>query len=118
MGRSSSLVRTLALRAKGRRFKSGSAHSASFFKVESALFAGLSVEICVIRCFKWFSKVFERLKPRALDFVVRSLSRYNTAFLLFDIANVSEGMRRDVLCYMFDLLRRQYFLIYVINHKA
>jgi hypothetical protein len=26
MGRSSSLVRTLALRAKGRRFKSGSAH--------------------------------------------------------------------------------------------
>ena len=30
MGRSSSLVRTLALRAKGRRFKSGSAHHNSF----------------------------------------------------------------------------------------
>ena len=31
MGRSSSLVRTLALRAKGRRFKSGPAHQLTFF---------------------------------------------------------------------------------------
>ena len=30
-GRSSSLVRTLALRAKGRRFKSGSAHQSAVF---------------------------------------------------------------------------------------
>jgi hypothetical protein len=35
MGRSSSLVRTLALRAKGRRFKSGSAHHPLFSVVKS-----------------------------------------------------------------------------------
>ena len=36
-----------------------------------------------------------RLKPRDLDFSTNSLSRYNTTFLLFDIANASEGMRRE-----------------------
>jgi hypothetical protein len=34
MGRSSSLVRTLALRAKGRRFKSGPAHHSPFLLVD------------------------------------------------------------------------------------
>ena len=97
------MVRTLALRAKGRRFKSGSAHFSLFFKFESALFAGLIVEYCVIRCFRWFSKVFERLKPRDLDFSTRSLSRYKTTFLLFDIASASEGMGGEVLCYIFGL---------------
>lgn len=52
MGRSSSLVRTLALRAKGRRFKSGPAHHLLFLLVELTLFAELHVENCVIKCFK------------------------------------------------------------------
>ena len=44
MGRSSSLVRTLALRAKGRRFKSGSAHHSSVLTVESKFFTEVPVE--------------------------------------------------------------------------
>ena len=95
------MVRTLALRAKGRRFKSGSAHSSSFFKVDLKLFTGFIVEYCVIRCFKWFSKVFERLKPRDLDFSMRFLSKYSTTFLLVPIAYASEGIGGDVLRYMF-----------------
>ena len=51
-GRSSSLVRTLALRAKGRRFKSGSAHQSMLLIVESQLFNELTAENCVIKCFK------------------------------------------------------------------
>ena len=101
MGRSSSLVRTLALRAKGRRFKSGPAHHSHFLISESKLFAELNVENCVTRCFNWFSKVLLRLKPRAFDFSSNSLSRYKTTFRLFDIAFASEGMRWEVLCYMF-----------------
>jgi hypothetical protein len=68
-GRSSSLVRTLALRAKGRRFESGSAHhKQAFLLVKSKLFTELLVEKCVIRCFKWFSNVLLKLKPSSLDF--------------------------------------------------
>jgi hypothetical protein len=100
MGRSSSLVRTLALRAKGRRFKSGSAHHLLFLLVESDLFGELHCENWVNRCFKWFSIVLLRLKPNSLDFAINSLSKYNTTFLLFLIANASEGKRRDILCYM------------------
>ena len=84
-----SLDRTLALRAKGRRFKSGPAHHSPFLLVEEMLFSELHVENCVIRCFKWFSKVLLRLKPRAFDFATRSLSKYNTKFLLVVIANAS-----------------------------
>jgi hypothetical protein len=98
MGRSSSLVRTLALRAKGRRFKSGPAHHSTFLLVESHF------ENCVIKCFKWFSKVLLRLKPRDFDFAMRSLSRYKTTFPLFPIAFASTRKRREVLCYMFGLL--------------
>jgi hypothetical protein len=93
MGRSSSLVRTLALRAKGRRFKSGSAHHLPFLLVESEVFAELRCENCVIRCFKWFSNVLLRLKPSSFDFETNSLSKYNTTFLLVLIANASEDMR-------------------------
>jgi len=39
----------------------------------------------VISCFKWFSTVFERLKPRLRVFSTSSLSRYNTTFLLLFI---------------------------------
>ena len=99
MGRSSSLVRTLALRAKGRRFKSGPAHSTSFSTAELKIFAELHVEKCVASCFKWFSNVLLRLRPRAFDFSTNSLSRYNTAFLLFDIAFEPARKRREDLFY-------------------
>jgi len=39
------------------------------------LFTELHVENCVIRCFKWFSNVFERLKPNSFDFSTNSLSK-------------------------------------------
>ncbi len=100
-GWSSSLVRTLALRAKGRRFKSGPAHSSSFFKVEMKLFVELLVEICVIRFFKWFSNVLLRLKPRDFDFSTSFLSKYNTTLPFIVIAYASEGVHWQVLCYMF-----------------
>ena len=95
------LLRPLALRAKGRRFKSGSAHHLQFSVVESEVFAGLHVENCVIRCFRWFPNVLLRLKPRVFDFSTSSLSKYNTTFRLFDITNASAGMRGEVLCYKF-----------------
>jgi hypothetical protein len=100
-GRSSSLVRTLALRAKGRRFKSGSAHHLPFLLVESELFAELHVENCIIKCFKWFSKVLLRLNPRDFDFSTSSLSKYNTTFLFVVIAFASARKRMDILGYMF-----------------
>jgi hypothetical protein len=103
-GRSSSLVRTLALRAKGRRFKSGSAHHPPFLLDESTLFTELHVENCVINCFKWFSKVLLRLKPRDLDFSTKSLSRYNTTLPLVPIAFASEGMLGKDLCFKSGLL--------------
>ena len=101
MGRSSSLVRTLALRAKGRRFKSGSAHHPPFLLVESEVFAELHCENFVIKCFKWFSKVLLRFKPRDFDFATSSLSKYNTTFPLFPIAFASACKRMELLCYMF-----------------
>jgi len=64
----------------------------------------LHVNNCVISCFKWFSKVLLRLKPRDLDFATRSLSKYKTTFLLFDIAYASEGVYWHFLCYMFGYL--------------
>jgi hypothetical protein len=100
MGRSSSLVRTLALRAKGRRFKSGSAHHSTFLLFKSEVFAELHCENCVVRCFKWFSNVLLRLKPRDFDFATRSLSKYNTKLPFLAIANASEGIRGEfyVIC--------------------
>jgi hypothetical protein len=98
MGRSSSLVRTLALRAKGRRFKSGPAHQPAFLTVDSALFDGLLVENCVIKC-RWFSNVLLKLKPISFDFASSSLSRYNAGLCLFDNAYAPERMRGAVLCY-------------------
>jgi hypothetical protein len=64
------------------------------------LFSGLHVENCVIRCFKWFSKVLLRLKPRDFDFATRSLSKYNTKLPFLAIANASEGIRGEfyVIC--------------------
>ncbi len=99
MGRSSSLVRTLALRAKGRRFKSGPAHHLPFLISESELSAELNVENCVVRCFKWFSKVLLRLKPRDFDFATSSLSKYKTKLPLVPIANASARKQREDLCY-------------------
>ena len=66
-GRSSSLVRTLALRAKGRRFKSGPAHQTGLMLGELELFTQLACENCVFRCFKSFSDVFESLKQESRD---------------------------------------------------
>ncbi len=85
VGRSSSLVRTLALRAKGRRFKSGPAHQDCLLHDDSQLFSVETCENYVVSCFKWVSNVFERLKPNSRDFSISSLSRYKTTFLLFDI---------------------------------
>jgi len=42
----------------------------------------------VISCFKWFSTVFERLKPRLRVFSTSSLSKYNTTFLLLLILHL------------------------------
>jgi hypothetical protein len=52
VGRSSSLVRTLALRAKGRRFKSGPAHQSPEFPLFLPLFDELACDNCVNNCFK------------------------------------------------------------------
>lgn len=59
---------TLALRAKGRRFNSGSAHFPIIDPFESKLFSVFSCENCVISCFKWFSNVLLRVKPRSWIF--------------------------------------------------
>ena len=45
------------------------------FVFDSKLFNEFSVENCVIRCFKWFSKVFEILNPNSFDFETNSLSK-------------------------------------------
>jgi hypothetical protein len=42
------------------------------FRVELTLFTELNDENCVISCFKWFSNVLLRLKPRAFDFSTSS----------------------------------------------
>ena len=55
VGRSSSLVRTLALRAKGRRSESGSAHFINLFSDETSF--------CYIDGFFWFNKL---KNPRTL----------------------------------------------------
>jgi hypothetical protein len=91
VGRSSSLVRTLALRAKGRRFKSGPAHQPQLLPVQSELSSELTFENCVIRLFKWFSKVLLKFMPRPRDFSTNSLSKYNTTFLLVVIAFAPSG---------------------------
>jgi len=65
------------------------------------LFIELKVGKCVIRCFKWFSNVLLRLKPRDLDFSTSSLSKYKTRFRLVPIAFTSKGKRREVQCYKF-----------------
>jgi hypothetical protein len=99
-------------------FKSRRPHQLTFLSVESRLFTELHVENCVIKCFKWFSKVLLRLMPSSLDFSTNSLSRYNTTLPLVPIAFASVRMRGVILYYMFGPSRRQYFLIYGINHKA
>jgi len=63
----------------------------------------LRVENCVIWCFKWFSKVLLRLKPRDLDFSTRFLSKYNTTFPLVPNAFASARAQMKVPCYMFGL---------------
>ena len=45
----------------------------------------------MISCFKWFSTVFERLKPNSRVFSTSSLSRYNTTFLLLLILHSHPG---------------------------
>jgi hypothetical protein len=69
--------------------------------VKSELFSGLHVENCVVRCFKWFSKVLLRLKPRDLDFATNSLSTYSTKLCLFLKCVYTRGHAGVVLCYMF-----------------
>jgi len=64
----------------------------------------LHCENCVIRCFKWFSKVLLRLKPRAFDFATSSLSKYNTTLPFVPIAFASARKRMDVLCFKFGLI--------------
>ena len=51
-------------------------------------FIELTVENCIISCFKLFSKVFDKLKPNAREFSTNSLSVYNATFRLFFIAFV------------------------------
>ena len=99
---SSSWFRTQAFQACDHGFKSRRPHQTPLLLVESKVFAELHVENCVIRCFKWFSKVLLRLKPKAFDFSTRSLSKYNTTLPFVPIAFASEGMRWAFLCYMFD----------------
>ena len=91
---------TLALRAKGRRFNSGSAHFPIIVPFEYTIFSVFMTENCVIRCFKWFSNVLLRLKPRSLDSLMVSLSRYKTKLLLFEITFAPARKQRDILCYM------------------
>jgi len=64
------------------------------------LFTELHVENCVIRCFKWFSNVFERLKPNSFDFSINSLSRYKTKLCFLDTAYAPEGTRGRSLLYV------------------
>jgi hypothetical protein len=52
---------------------------------DSQLFSVETCENCVVSCFKWFSNVFERLKPRSRDFSISSLSTYRTRLCLFDM---------------------------------
>jgi hypothetical protein len=101
----------LALRAKGRRFKSGSAHHLPFLLVKLELFSELRVENCVVRCFRWFSTVLLRLKPRAFDFSTRSLSKYKTTFRLFDIAFASARKQGRCLLYVWSFGKK-------IRHSA
>ena len=73
---------------------------AEIMPFESAVFSIFSCENCVISCFKWFSKVLLRLKPRSLDFRMVSLSRYKTKLALFDNSICTRAETRDFLCYM------------------
>ena len=49
------------------------------------LFTELALENCINSCFKWFSNVFERLKPNSSVFSTNSLSRYKTTVRLLFI---------------------------------
>jgi hypothetical protein len=40
------------------------------------LFNGLTFENCVKSCFKWFSKVFERLNPNSLVVLCQDITRH------------------------------------------
>ena len=80
---SSSWFRTQAFQACDPGFKSRRPHQLTFLSVKSRLSTEFSVENCVIKCFKWFSKVLLRLKPNSLDFSTRSLSMYRTKLCLF-----------------------------------
>ena len=71
---------------------------------ELQFFIELHVENCVIRCFKCFSNVLLRLKPRAFDFSTSSLSKYNTTFPLFPIVFASARAQMEVLCFKSGLL--------------
>jgi len=65
-------------------------------------YARLSFEFAfenwVISCFKWFSKVFESLKPRSRVFSTSSLPRYSTAFFLLVILCLHPRSREGKFC--------------------
>jgi hypothetical protein len=54
------------------RYGSGPAHHLELLSIKLQLFLEEVVENCVIRCFKWFWKVFERLNPISGDFSTNS----------------------------------------------
>ena len=69
---------------------------------DSKLFSELHGENCVIELFKLFSNVLLKLRPNSFDFSISSLSKYNTTFLLFDIASSPKGAcGGEELFYMF-----------------
>lgn len=57
----------------------------------------------MIRCFKCFSNILDKLKPNSFVFETNSLSRYNTTLLLFDICICIciGAIARGAVCYKF-----------------
>jgi len=68
--------------------------------IELKLVTELHVENCVIRCFKWFSKVLLRLKPNSFDVATDSLSNYNTTLPFLVIAFACAQAQREVLVFL------------------
>jgi hypothetical protein len=79
----------------------GSPTISSLFSGKIQLFTELHAEKFGIRCFKWFSNVLLRLKPKDLDFATNSLSKYNTTLPFVVIAFASARKRMEFQCYMF-----------------
>jgi hypothetical protein len=61
------------------------------------------VEKLFISFFKWFPKVFERLKPKSFDLITNSSFKYNTTFFYafskepFSMLNIFEYFETFVL---------------------